>query len=190
VFYGQRRGQLDWDVPHEEDLMDAQRGTGGSTRRQVNVQLQSDDRIAVVDNERYIQHYGDPGGCNNCLIDSLRQCLGLSADCRLVREDLMRQFRDEPQRIDGRVNQRYVGPTTFLSVNDHWQSIIRSLFRHNTSNKPTECNIAEFCVISLSSEFRDCGVPLGETTAANRLVVINLYNTHFNPFLLVPRDNE
>jgi hypothetical protein len=31
---------------------------------------------------------------NNCLIDYLRQCLGLMANCVAVREDLIGEFKD------------------------------------------------------------------------------------------------
>ena len=55
-------------------------------------------RVVVVDEISYAVGRGDPGTdsngvCeNNCLIDSLRQCLGIVADCRQVRRDLINEF--------------------------------------------------------------------------------------------------
>ena len=48
----------------------------------------------MIDGVQYFVGRGDPGDArigehNNCLIDSLRQCLGIQRNYRKVREDLM-----------------------------------------------------------------------------------------------------
>ena len=50
-----------------------------------------------MNGERYRVGYGDPGlsihgESNNCLIDSIRQSLGITCDRRRVRQDLMNEF--------------------------------------------------------------------------------------------------
>jgi len=52
-----------------------------------------------VNGQIYYIGRGDPGRAidreyNNCLIDYLRQCLGLMANCVAVREDLIGEFKD------------------------------------------------------------------------------------------------
>ena len=50
--------------------------------------------VVIVDHKTYDVGYGNPGGCNDCLIDSLRQCLALDTDPWNVRDDLMIDFAD------------------------------------------------------------------------------------------------
>ena len=54
-------------------------------------------RVVVVDDARYTVGYGDPGRAadgefNNCLIDSLRQCVGIISDRKAVRHALIEEF--------------------------------------------------------------------------------------------------
>ena len=72
---------------------------------------------------------------------------------------------------------------SFLDLDSHWQSLLRSLFRHNTCGKPLECELQEFCVISLCYENVNNGNVVGDLGARNRLVVMNYHDTHFNPCL-------
>ena len=82
--------------------------------------------VVMVDGKPYDVGRGNPGGCNDCLIDSLRQCLGLDTDPRKVRGDLMDIFRDA---LDARAR---VTPNSFLDPDSHWRTLLQSLFRHNT----------------------------------------------------------
>jgi hypothetical protein len=54
---------------------------------------------------------------NNCLIDSLRQCLGLNSNRVAVRNDLRLEFA----RADGRSK---VSTVSYLDADSHWQAII------------------------------------------------------------------
>ena len=126
---------------------------------------------------------GDPGtdingACeNNCLIDSLRQCLGIVADCRQVRRDLINEFA----RATG--DRARVGVANYLDVEAHWRSILRSLFRHNVSGLPATCNVDDFCVIALSANNVGHGSVEGTMGAPRTLVVLNHSDQHFDPCL-------
>ena len=95
-FYGLERGRLDWTVTNENDIQDTLAGTGGNLphRSQVASRFVT-NAIIEVDEVQYDIGYGNPrnGSANNCLIDSLRQCIGSDADCAKVRADLLREFR-------------------------------------------------------------------------------------------------
>ena len=60
--------------------------------------LDAEKKHVEVDGVTYKKGYGEPGGANNCLIDSLRQCMiaevkhNLDSDVRKVRSDLMGYF--------------------------------------------------------------------------------------------------
>ena len=89
------------------------------------------------------QHTGE---MNNCLIDSLRQTLdGLQCDRKLVRRDLQNEFGT----FDAREPRRHVTQESYLDVDFHWRSILRSLFRHNTSGREMPCDTNEYRVAAL-----------------------------------------
>ena len=103
VYYTRGRGQLAW-TPDAQQMLDTQSGTGGTLPHlsqiawAFNPQVPGGPRTLVVEGASYRVGRGDPGrdsdgACaNNCLIDSLRQCLGLDSDCTLVRRDLIAQY--------------------------------------------------------------------------------------------------
>ena len=129
--------------------------------------------------------YGDPGKAadgeeNNCLIDSLRQCLSLHSDRLAVREDLKAAFANAAGRAR-------VTHTSYLDVGSHWQDILQSLFRHNTDGRPPDCDPREYCVIALCIDRPDHGTVLGDITAPNLLVVLNHHDMHFDPCLRCDR---
>ena len=112
---------------------------------------------------------------------SLRQCLDdLQCDCASVRRDLQMEFSN------------YAGPDPRLSVTDnsyldvesHWQAILRSLFRHNTSERTTAVDLDQYCVVALNGSQSGHGVILGNIRASNRLVIVNWGDVHFDPCLL------
>ena len=69
-------------------------------------------------------HMGSASGAGyNCLIDSLRQvlqCPGDASVCASVRKMLRSEFPDPTQ-----VN--FVGPANFLTLDLHWQAVVRRL---------------------------------------------------------------
>ena len=142
--------------------------------------LMDHQKISVDDMPYYVQ-YGNPGKLsegeqNNCLIDSLRQCIGMKCDRKLVREDLLRLYEAHA----GRANVTF---SSFLDVEEHSKSIIRSLFRHNTSGMSPSCNTDDYCVIALYKDKEDHGVVVGTKSARFRLVVLNTSDVHFDACL-------
>ena len=135
-----------------------------------------------VDGVQYERRYGNPGkspageGLNNCLIDSLRQCMdNLHSDREAVRRDLEAEF-DEP--LDDQ--RRLVTRASFLDIGHHWQAILRSLLRHNTSNRSAAFDPNNYCIVGLFGNRPGHGVVFGRRDAPNRLVVINWYDMHFD----------
>ena len=125
--------------------------------------------------------HGDPGRAHedeydNCLIDSLRQCVGIVADRKLVRDDLMQEFHTA-------VGRAQVTQTSFLDVESHWRAILQSLFKHNTCGAPAQCDIRQYCVIALDATNPGNGNVNGNLSASNRLVVMNTSDIHFDPCL-------
>ena len=147
-YFKRCRLELAWDAT-EQQLMDTKPGTGGAVPHmsqvvwRFSVERAKGGRPKVdVDGVTYCVGHGDPGRAhegefNNCLIDSLRQCVGITADRKLVRADLENEFRNAVGRA--RVTQ-----TSFLDVDSHWRTILRSLFLHNTSGEPAQCDVSQF----------------------------------------------
>jgi len=134
-------------------------------------------QIVEVNGESFYEGAGSPVG-NNCLIDSLRQCLKLEVDPRKVRDDLFGQFgKCHPK------SGKQVTPISFLGVHEHWEAIVQSLFLHNTSGRPSHCNVKEYCVLALYAQNRDQKCLSGNRTAKNLLVLMNQNGRHFNPCL-------
>ena len=135
----------------------------------------------LINGHHYYKGRGNPGSAssdeyNNCLIDSIRQCLGLECNRKLVRQDLERNYGCASGRAK-------VTEMSYLDVEHHAQDIIRSLFRHNTSGQQSECNIADFCVVALYANQEGTGSVVGQLTAPNHLVVLNTSDIHFDPCL-------
>ena len=72
---------------------------------------------------------------------------------------------------------------SFLDAEAHWQTILRSLFQHNTSGVPRVCQPQDYCVIALYANREGNGVVLGSLQAPNRLAVLNNSDIHFDPCL-------
>jgi len=138
-----------------------------------------------VDGIAYRKGYGFPGDPtqgerNNCLIDSLRQCLDhMECDRKKVRADLVEEF-GTIHRSDRR---RRVTQWSYLDVDCHWQALLKSLFRHNTSGLPSTCDVNDYCIVALDGNRPGHGVVLGDKHAVHRLVIVNWGDTHFDPCL-------
>ena len=185
--YFQRvRGKVTWDA-NESQLQDTKAGTGGSLPHQSQINWRfngnttSGSTSIVVDGRPYYVQYGNPGRLsegerNNCLIDSLRQCIGVQCDRTLVRADLQSLYEFHAGRAK-------VTFDSYLDVEEHWKDILRSLFRHNTSGVSPNFNPDDYCVIALSKNMEAHGVVLGSRAARFRLVVLNTSDVHFDACL-------
>ena len=135
-----------------------------------------------VDGALYSVGHGDPGRSadgefNNCLIDSLRQCIGVTADRRLVRRDLQAEFGNA-------VGRAQVTDDSYLDIEHHWRSILASLFRHNTCGFAPNCDASDYCIIALYADSPGGnGNVNGALTARHRLVILNTRDIHFDPCL-------
>ena len=97
MYFGKVRGSFAWDV-NEQDARDAEAGTQGNLPHRSQITYSSNEDGTVFMVEGVLHRRGDGyaghdarGEClNNCLIDSLRQSLGLQCDCTLVRADLQK----------------------------------------------------------------------------------------------------
>ena len=165
-------------------MQDTLQGTQGNLPHYSQVVFQFLDvfkTTLTVDGVNYTRGYGNPGDsnngeANNCLIDSIRQTLGnLQCDRRLVRADLQLAFSDFDTN-----DRRYVSCDSFLDIEEHWRAIISSLFRHNTSGRPTHCNVDDYCVLALSED-GDNGTVSGDRNASHTLVIVNVRDRHFDP---------
>ena len=136
----------------------------------------------LINGHHYYKGRGNPGSAsideyNNCLIDSICQCLGLECNRKLVRQDLERNYGCASGRAK-------VTEMSYLDVEHHAQDIIRSLCRHNTSGQQSECNIADFapefaCCIMITVAF----ALKGEWAVSNFIDVLltrNSWNNNSN----------
>ena len=185
-YYQRHRGDVTWETD-ERQRLDTLAGTEGNVPHLSQIawsfagRAPNGSRRILVDNTAYIVGRGDPGRAedgeyNNCLIDSLRQCLQIESDRRAVRDDLRRGFA----QANGRAK---VTATSYLDVDSHWQAILHSLFRHNRSGHQHVCDILDYCVVALAAERAGHGVVLGNINALHRLVALNDRDVHFDPCL-------
>ena len=187
TFFRRLRGHVEWTVDAQQ-LLDTQAGTGGSVPHLSQMPWRFCDYARsqlLVDGVLYKKGYGYPGDpalgeSNNCLIDSLRQALGdVECDRMLVRRDLQVEFGT----ANANNPRRNVTDDSYLDVECHWQAILRSLFRHNTSGRPVECDPNDYCVVALYGDREGNGIVLGNVHASHRLVIINWGDRHFDPCL-------
>ena len=189
-FFGRARGVLDWEVP-TADMRDTEAGTQGQIPHRSQVDFTANDALSefIVNGLSYKRGRGEPGsdeyGClNNCLIDSLRQTLGLQCDCTDVRRDLQQQFSN----VDPMENRRYVDYRSYLDVRCHWRAILRSLFSHSIGAPTTSRDPHDYRIITLSTqgvERSTCthGAVEGDANARYTLVILNVGDVHFDPCL-------
>ena len=185
-FFQRRRGDIEWQADAQA-LLDTLHGNVVNVPHRTQLSWRLDgytERGAVkvnVDGVEYFEGFGNPGRQtdgeqHNCLIDSLRQCLSIECDRRLVCEDLIREF-------SGAVGRAKVEHASYLDAEEHGRAIIRSLFRHNSSGLPSEVDLDNYCVVALPFHSQNNGVVVGNVRAPERLVVSNHSDVHFNPCL-------
>ena len=146
AFYQKDRGALQWSTT-DNDRMDTLAGTGCTVPHRTQVSWKFTGTTIgrrqqiEVNNHMYYVGHGDSGSeadgeRNNCLIDSLRQCIGVPCSRVAVRNDLLvRHPFDE-----GRAR---VTADSYLDVAEHWTSILSSIFRHHTAVSPVSASLAD-----------------------------------------------
>ena len=183
----ERGREVAWTADAQQ-LMDTLPGTQGTVPHmsQLPWHFLNEAKIhLVVDGTAYRRGYGNPGDStlgevNNCLIDSLRQCLDdLSCDCRDVRRDLQKEFGGS----EGQDHRRVVTHSSYLDVEFHWQAVLRGLLRHNSSGRDGSFEPNDYCIVALYGDRPGNGVVLGNMNAAQRLVIVNWGDVHFDPCL-------
>ena len=144
----------------------------------------------------------------NCLLYSLRQCLGVDVDVQLVRADLQQEFSTPCREICGPSGSNCLDNCTKVySINflctAHCEAAVQSIFRHCTAADkaailatahhpgaassssaapPAELARGDFCVrvVELHS---DSGCVEGPQTAPVQLTVARENGNHFVPLL-------
>lgn len=187
TFFRRARGCVAWST-NAQQLLDTDAGTQGSVPHMSQVPwtfTNTSGTQVLVDGVAYRKGYGFPGDSdneefNNCLIDSLRQCLrDLQCDRKLVRRDL----QDEFGCINGQDHRRQVTHSSYLDVECHWQAILRSFERHSSSDQIGTFDPNDYCVVALRGDRPGHGTVLGNFHAPIRLVIINWGDVHFDPCL-------
>ena len=179
-FFGVDRGVFSWPATQLQ-LRDANADTRGNVPHcrgfSWGFQFGSRD-LLVVDDVTYLRTRASSAG-NNCLIDSLRQCLKIpDCDCSLVRQDLLQQFGN----ASGAAN---VTTWSHLDAESHWKAILASLFRIHAEELATPRDPEQYCVVVLACHREGQGNFLGDAHAAHRLVVMNENNLHFEPCMRI-----
>ena len=201
MFFGRDRG-VGWNADAQQ-LMDTQSGTGGSLPHYNQVVWSfkhrrdgtQDKRLVDVDGVSFAVGVGDPGRSrndeyNNCLIDSLRQCIGITAD-RIV--ELRRQVRRDLQRdFCNAAGRARVTHDSYLDVESHWRTILQSFFQHafplpqsqHAFPLPQSCEVNDYCVIALHADSDGGnGNVNGDLRAPYRCIILNWGDRHFEPCL-------
>ena len=73
----------------------------------------------------------------------------------------------------------HVSHNSYLDLDSHWETLLRSLLTHSRSAVRPEFNLEAFCVVSLFRNTENNG------NAPRRLVVMNTGDMHFDPCLSV-----
>ena len=186
TYFSRRRGDITWQA-NAQALLDTLHGSRVDVPHVSQVTWRFDgqtelgsDKI-ILDGVPYVEGFGNPGRRddgeqNNCLIDSLRQCLSIECDRGAVRHDLVSEFA-------GSIGRACVTEDSYLDVEEHGPAILRSLFRHSRSDLPSGSDLGEYCIVALAANRENHGVVVGNVRASHRLVVFNHMDVHFNPCL-------
>ena len=119
-------------------------------------------------------HRANQDDHSDCSSTCLLQC-----DRKLVRRDLQDEFGCD----NGQDHRRDVTDSSYLDVECHWQSILRSFGRHGTSDQIGTFDPNDYCVVALCGDRPGNGIVLGNLHAPRRLVIINWGDVHFDPCL-------
>jgi len=173
-YYQKKRGELTW-LTNGQEMMDTQYQSEVNVPHMTEVEWSYSGSITLkVKGHWYRKGSACEDGYNNCLIDSIRQCLGLECDHKRVRDHLIKMYGNRSDRAN-------VTAMSYLDVESHAQAIISSLYRNNTSGEQLKCSINDFCVIALSANQEGNGIVVGNLSAPNHLVVLNFSDVHFVP---------
>ena len=193
-FYGLDRGKLTWQ-PDAQDLQDTRmlhQELRGQLRHRTELRwrrIGRDDhgqRVVLVDDDYYFVA-GASGVGSNCLIHTLRQCLGVIVNVDAVRADLMREFTTPCSPTCHPSGARCTRACTkvyeenYLNT-DHWEAVVRLLGRHCATGR-LRLDASHFCVRVLELTWQDNGVVLGNPLAPRRLTVARENGNHFLPVL-------
>jgi len=141
-YHGKARGALPWPV-NAQDRKDTAmhiQELGGKIRHRSQLAWRPLPTIAAcerveVKGEEY-RLGSASGSSNNCLIDTLRQCMGIDANIARVRRDMQQEFCASCGPTCDRFGKRCaqgcsrVWPDNFLCLDLHWRAIIRLLGKH------------------------------------------------------------
>ena len=144
------------------------------------------ERALLIDGE-YYSLGGATGSHNNCLIDTLRQCLNMMANVEAVRLRLMREFdtrcgplcRESGENCTATCTKVY--RRNYLTT-DHWEAALRLLGEHGEPRRLT-FDTSQFCLRVIELTWQDHGVVLGNPNVQRRLTVAREHGNHFIPVL-------
>ena len=185
-YHGQERGVLAW-AASESDLMDSALGLGPTLPHRTQVECTAAGAtesglpiFRVLGQEYYVGTAS--GQQNNCLINSLRQCLALQVDVGAVRRELVREFG--ARRGRSRVDEK-----SYLELFHHGEPVLRLIHQH-CSDGVVPYEPRDFCIVGIN--FEKCSVDegrhgevVGNRDARNHLVLACRSNVHFDPMLPV-----
>ena len=122
----------------------------------------------IVNGRRYGRGFAS-GLQNNCLIDAIRQQLGVAANVAFVRSELQRRFPSGPD---------FVSAANFLTLHLHWGAVIDLLFEADVSGKP-KVNHTTFQITCVDLTYLDNGEVVGSGPA--KLSIARENTNHFIP---------
>ena len=114
------------------------------------------------------------GAGNNCLIDTLRQALGVPCDMDFVRAELMRRFPAGPARVTER---------SFLDLRDHWESVLTCMSISYQAMGHAPIDVATLKIACVDADFPENGDVVG--TGARHLHILRENQNHFVPLVAV-----
>jgi hypothetical protein len=79
----------------------------------------------------------------------------------------------------------HVSHNSYLDLDSHWETLLRSLLTHSRSAVRLEFYLEDLCVVSLFRNSENNGLVVGDVNAPRRLVVMNTGDMHFDPCLPV-----
>ena len=152
----------------------------------LGIDPRSQARIVSIVGQNYLLGHASGAGCN-CLVDSLRQCLGMVVDVGAIRRDLREEF---PTACGAGCAWRggscergcmKVYDMNYLTT-DHWEAVIRLSGRHSILG-PIELDAADSCVRVVELTWAGHGSVLGNPAAPRQLTIAREHGNHFIPAL-------
>ena len=196
-FFGRQRSDLPLHSfsPNDRDLLDTrmlQQELGGRLKHRTEFHWQGvgrDEhgrRIVLIDGSYYYLGASD-GSENDCLIHSLRQCVGVMVNVPAIRRALMQEFSTpcgptcHPSRFLCSRSCSKVHARNFLG-DELCSSILRLLGKHCVTGR-IAMDPADFCIRIIELTWQDNGIVLGNPTAPHRLTLAREGESHFIPAL-------